>query len=156
MTPTPNTPQEEGWRERFVEAGAALEHARWARWQNYLHSFLTWNNDIQAWVLPHELKDRWQMQINTPYQMLSEKEKESDRKEARSYLPLVEKEITHHDKEKAGEVMRRLEVREQEPREGTTYGDTDYPNPAVVYGYNEALTYALSIVKEVYQNDSKQ
>ena len=80
------TPEQE---KEFVERGAELEHIRWAKWQNYLHSYLTWNNDIQAWVLPHEWKDRWQMQINTPYQMLSEKEKESDREQVRPYLPLI-------------------------------------------------------------------
>lgn len=84
---------QEQWENDFVEAGAALEHARWARWQNYLHSFLTWNNDLQAWVLPHEKKERWQSQIERYYGMLSEQEKESDRKEAREYLPLVHKAI---------------------------------------------------------------
>lgn len=78
-------------KEEFIEKGAALEHARWAKWQNYLHSFLTWNDELKAWVLPHEQKDRWQCQINTYYDMLSEKEKESDRKEVRQYLPLIDK-----------------------------------------------------------------
>lgn len=72
----------EGRMEKYAE----LEHVRWAKWQNYLHSHLTWNNDIQAWVLPHEWKDRWQMQINKPYEMLSEKEKESDREQVRPYI----------------------------------------------------------------------
>ena len=33
--------------------------------------------------------ERWRKQIATPYNQLSETEKESDRKESRSYLPLV-------------------------------------------------------------------
>jgi hypothetical protein len=82
------TPEQE---KEFVEKGAELEHIRWAKWQNYLHSHLAWNNDIQAWVLPHEWKDRWQMQINTPYAMLTEKEKESDREQVRPYLPLIKR-----------------------------------------------------------------
>lgn len=73
----------------FIEKGAELEHIRWAKWQNYLHSYLSWNNDIQAWVLPHEKRERWQRQIETYYGALSEIEKESDRKEARNYLPLI-------------------------------------------------------------------
>lgn len=72
--------------KEITEKFAELEHIRWAKWQNYLHSFLTWNNDIQAWVLPHEKKDHWQTQINTPYAMLSEKEKESDREQVRPYI----------------------------------------------------------------------
>ena len=73
--------------EEFVEKGAALEHERWAKWQNYLHSFLAWNGI--AWELPHEKKEHWQRQIETPYVQLSEKEKESDRKETRNYTPLL-------------------------------------------------------------------
>lgn len=72
--------------EGNIEKWAEFEHIRWAKWQNYLHSHLTWNNDIQAWVLPHEWKDRWQMQINTPYQNLTEKEKDSDREQVRPYI----------------------------------------------------------------------
>lgn len=75
------------WEDEFVEKGAALEHARWAGWQNYLHTFLTWNGT--AWELPHDKKERWEEQTRTPYSMLSEAEKESDRKEARTYLPLI-------------------------------------------------------------------
>lgn len=85
--------------EKFIEKGAALEHARWAKWQNYLHSFLTWNDELKAWVLPHEQKDRWQRQINTYYDILSEKEKESDRKEVRQYLPLIERILTQQKEE---------------------------------------------------------
>jgi hypothetical protein len=83
-----------------IERLAALEHERWAKWQNYLHSFLTWNNDIQAWVLQHEWKDRWQMQINTPYAMLSEKEKESDREQVRPYLKLLQSQAEEYEREK--------------------------------------------------------
>ena len=76
---------EEGEKED-LEYFAELEHIRWAKWQNYLHSFLVWNNDIQDWVLPHEKKEHWQSQINTPYQLLSEKEKDSDRDQVIPYL----------------------------------------------------------------------
>jgi len=73
----------------FIEKGANLEHIRWAKWQNYLHSFLEWSNEINAWALPNEKKEHWQRQIQTPYSMLSESEKESDRKEVRQYIPLL-------------------------------------------------------------------
>ncbi len=84
------TREKEEWEDKLIEKMAEMEHIRWAKWQNYLHSFLTWNNEIQAWVLPHEKKDHWQMQIHTPYQMLSEKEKESDRDQVKPYLPLIQ------------------------------------------------------------------
>lgn len=79
----------EGELDGLMEKLADVEHVRWAKWQNYLHSHLTWNNELQAWVLPHEWKARWQTQINTPYSMLSEKEKESDREQVRPYLKLI-------------------------------------------------------------------
>lgn len=92
----PKTNERE-WEKEFIEAGAALEHERWAKWQKYLHSRLyplgnselSMNNHLK--VLPTELYTRWERQINTPYSELSEKEKESDRKEVRTYLPLLRK-----------------------------------------------------------------
>jgi hypothetical protein len=85
MTTQPQSPSEQELREKL----AAIEHERWASWQNYVHSFLTWSKDLQAWVLPHEWKDRWQMQINTPYSHLSEEEKQSDRDQVDRYWPLI-------------------------------------------------------------------
>ena len=85
MNPTKSDSMDE-LREKL----AAIEHERWAMWQNYVHSYLTWNNDLSAWVLPHEQKDRWQSQTRTPYSMLSEKEKQSDREQVDRYLPLFQ------------------------------------------------------------------
>ena len=73
--------------ERFVEKGADLEHDRWARWQRYL--FSKSERTKNGYLIPKELCERWQRQINTPYEKLSEQEKESDRKEVRKYLPLI-------------------------------------------------------------------
>ena len=79
--------------KRFVEAGANLEHDRWARWQK--HMFSKCNNRVDGdKVIPAELVERWQRQIDTPYSELSEQEKESDRKETREYLPLVNTELS--------------------------------------------------------------
>lgn len=63
----------------FIEKGAALEHARWARWHVHMIGKQTFEN----------LK-RWERQAVTPYEELSEPEKESDRREVREYLPLVD------------------------------------------------------------------
>ena len=81
------------WEEEFVEKGADLEHDRWARWQEYMFSKMS-EQFITSWgkngfVLPQEFVDRWFRQIDTPYSELSEEEKESDRKETRNYLPLI-------------------------------------------------------------------
>ncbi len=35
----------------------------------------------------------------------------------------------------------------KEPQQGTTYGDTEHSNPAVVYGYNEAIEDIIHLFK---------
>ena len=50
-------------RERL----AALEHEQWAHWTRYLLDHLTPEN-----------VERWRRQIDTPYEELSEPEKQSD------------------------------------------------------------------------------
>ena len=62
-------------RERL----AALEHEQWAHWTRYLLDHLT----------PENI-ERWRRQIDTPYERLSEPEKESDREWADRVLKLVE------------------------------------------------------------------
>ena len=76
------------WQTQFIADGAAIEHARWSKWQKYMFSKGTLNND-GSWTLPKEYVDRWTTQANTEYADLSEEERESDREEVRSYLPLV-------------------------------------------------------------------
>ena len=70
----------------FVEKGANLEHERWARWQRWFHEVL------RASCPSPELEkviERWDRQIGTIYSELSETEKESDRRETKNYLPLL-------------------------------------------------------------------
>lgn len=35
--------------------------------------------------------ERWEKQMNSPYQILTEEEKDSDRKQVMNYLPVVER-----------------------------------------------------------------
>lgn len=93
------------WETEFIEEAADLEHERWARWQYYLHSKCIWNNDGTL-TIPAELVERWQRQIVTPYAELSESEKESDRKEARTYVPLIDKILKADRAYLAGEVKK--------------------------------------------------
>jgi hypothetical protein len=71
-----------------LEALAAKEHERWAHWQRYLHEKCERLPDGSL-VIPSTLVSRWEEQIATPYQQLSEAEKESDREQVREYLPLI-------------------------------------------------------------------
>ncbi len=64
----------------IVEALAALEHERWSGWEKYRQRVD--NPDSRA---------RWKRQRETMYAELSEREKESDRVEARKTLALLRK-----------------------------------------------------------------
>ena len=71
-----------------LERLAGAEHDRWSHWQRYLHSKGTLQEDGSL-VLPAELVQKWNRQLSTPYEKLSEAEKESDREQVRKYLPIV-------------------------------------------------------------------
>ena len=91
--------------DRFVEDGAELEHARWARWQAHVFARATKNQD-GSYTISASDAERWQRQIDADYKDLSEPEKESDRREAREYIPLITTAMhaAAHATEKAGEV----------------------------------------------------
>ncbi len=68
--------------EHLLELLADSEHERWSRWMRWMFDNWTEENII-----------RWKRQIQTPYNQLSEQEKESDRKEARKILTVIHKVI---------------------------------------------------------------
>jgi len=106
--PKHEEPIEEKWKETFVEAGANIEHDRWARWQKYMFSKGTVDEN-GVFHLPKEFVERWFRQIDTKYADLSEPEKESDRKESRTYIPLVKQAITTAVETKEKSVIEILE-----------------------------------------------
>lgn len=59
---------------------AEYTHDAWSGWMRYL--FRNWN-DIHI--------KNWKRQMSTPYKELSEKEKDSDRKEADKILNIIKK-----------------------------------------------------------------
>ena len=64
---------------------AALEHEQWTHWTKHMLDNLT----------PENI-ERWRKQIDTPYEELSEEEKESDRKWARKVMSLVKELYTKY------------------------------------------------------------
>jgi hypothetical protein len=72
----------------LVEVLAAIEHERWSHWQRYVHSKCV-PDGCGGLLIPAELVNRWQTQIDTPYAELTDNEKESDREQVRKYLPLI-------------------------------------------------------------------
>jgi len=75
-------------RERL----AAIEHERWSHWQRYLHSKGTAHADGSL-TIPPELVGKWARLMDTPYERLSEEEKQSDREQVDRYLPILREEV---------------------------------------------------------------
>jgi len=91
--------------EKLIEKLADLCHEQWIGWMKYLFSKCEEEkspDDIGAscivmrrtgkLIIPEEFVNRWKKQMNTNYKDLSEKEKESDRVEAKKFIKLLEKE----------------------------------------------------------------
>lgn len=86
-------------RAALREQLAALAHKLWSGWMVYMFSkgyFRVLDLDEltqTAFVLPAELRSRWERQMRTAYADLPEGEKESDRQEAdkmiAAYAPLL-------------------------------------------------------------------
>lgn len=74
--------------DRAIDRLAAVEHDRWAHWQQYLHDQCE-RRDDGSLVIPAALVSRWEAQIRTPYVELSLEQQESDREQVRRYLPTV-------------------------------------------------------------------
>ena len=79
------------FREKYLEELADIEHQRWADWQRHCHSKIISDPDFRIGAKGNECIQRWERQINSPYKDLSEKEKQSDRREVERYLPIIEK-----------------------------------------------------------------
>ena len=75
-------------KDELFEKLADIEHERWADWQKYLHSLCDVGADcslcIPAWQV-----EKAERQIKTNYKDLTEKEKDSDRKQVMRYWELI-------------------------------------------------------------------
>ena len=75
-------------KKELREKLANIEHQRWADWQRWCHKVLRENCPSPEL---EKVLERWDKQIVTKYKDLSEKEKDSDRKQVDRYWPLIEK-----------------------------------------------------------------
>ena len=75
-------------KKKLKEKLANIEHQRWADWQRWCHKVLRENCPSPEL---EKVLERWDKQIVTKYKDLSEKEKDSDRKQVDRYWPLIEK-----------------------------------------------------------------
>jgi len=76
--------------KELLEVMSDLEHRRWSSWQKYLHSKCEKLEDGSL-VIPGGYVENLERLIKTDYKDLTEKEKESDRDEARNGIELYEK-----------------------------------------------------------------
>lgn len=74
--------------QNLREALAAQAHVSWSGWMKYMISKSCVDLDGTI-TIPKDMVMRWTRQMNTPYDQLSEKEKESDRVEADHYLQVL-------------------------------------------------------------------
>ena len=85
-------------KDKLVELLADKEHAGWARWMRYLFNVCEAYSIVdpdgfdrdKGVLIPSELVERWQQQMDTPYADLSEQEKQSDCDEVAKILPIIE------------------------------------------------------------------
>ena len=77
--------------KELIEELADLEHKQWAHWTSYFIKQLekTENNPLRR----KALINCWKSEIKTPYNSLSEKEKESDRVWARKTIKIIDYEM---------------------------------------------------------------
>lgn len=73
---------------QVIEELADIEHRRWSHWQQYMHDQCI-KQDDGSLVIPPHLVSQWRRQIATPYDQLTEGEKESDREQVRMYIPTI-------------------------------------------------------------------
>ncbi len=80
-------------RDELIEALSDKTHESWARWMSHLFRISPQQEDGSVLIHPHHVK-RWWQQIETPYDQLSEQEKQSDRKEVERLLPIIDEYTT--------------------------------------------------------------
>jgi hypothetical protein len=71
-----------------IEKLSDVEHDSWARWMKYVFSVSKKNNDGSITIPKNKVK-RWERQIKTDYEDLTDKEKETDRKEVKKFIKIL-------------------------------------------------------------------
>lgn len=86
-----------------------LAHRQWTGWMRYLFSKGIKNEDgsftIPAWAV-----ERWERQVNTDYENLSESEKDSDRNEADKFINVFENYLARCEEEHEKELINNVNL----------------------------------------------
>ena len=73
--------------KELLETLSGIQHTIWTRWMKHLFEVCPAVNGQV--IIPKEKVDRWLRQMRTPYEDLSESEKDSDREIAEEVLAVV-------------------------------------------------------------------
>ena len=103
-------------KDMFIEAISDEMHSIWAHWMKYLFSVSIENQDGSV-TIHSESVERWKRQMDTPYTLLTEQEKESDRDQAKKIerithkqgMELLKRMNEVFDMEKIGSLMEKYE-----------------------------------------------
>ena len=81
---------------------AELCHEQWSGWMKYLFDKCAppMHHSQGGIIIPPWAVERWKSQMNTPYEKLSDEEKESDRAEADRFIAIFNSYNTKQSKEK--------------------------------------------------------
>ena len=71
-----------------IEKIAAVQHEIWSHWMKYLFLISEEPGDGTV-IIDKEKADRWRRQMTTDYNDLTEKEKESDRTQAKKVINVL-------------------------------------------------------------------
>lgn len=71
----------------LYELLASVQHQIWASWMTYL--FSKCEQKEEGLLIPQNLVDRWQGQIDRGYDELTEKEKDSDREQVDKFWQII-------------------------------------------------------------------
>lgn len=72
----------------LVDDLANLAHEQWSGWMKYLFEKSIKNDDGTV-TIPKWAVERWERQVNTNYQDLSEQEQDSDKNEAYKFIEVI-------------------------------------------------------------------
>ncbi|KKN66522.1 hypothetical protein LCGC14_0470560 [marine sediment metagenome] len=74
----------------LFEKLAAVQHDIWASWQRWVHENKMTEDSFGDLTVQRVEYKRWQRQIKTPYDDLTESEKDSDREQVRKFWDLIQ------------------------------------------------------------------
>jgi hypothetical protein len=97
---------------------ASIQHEIWSHWMHYLFSVSIEDDNGHFFIQPYHA-DRWHRQMNTPYDDLSEDEKESDRHQADKLKPMLIAHIRKCEMEAIKSYYRKVCERAEEKMEQT-------------------------------------